>query len=214
MHGPPPQMNKENPDKPIPLRSLAATPPPKAEATGEQPAKTMIKSIRDLAGQSATWRQPSPLRQEFEMVVNDDVIATLRWKRIGGTTAIARAPEGTWTFKAAGFVHPRVTIRLPNSDYDFGTFRINSSGGVLESLGDQKFPWRCVNFMQNAWAFFDDEGNKLVQIRPEFAGNKPTGMVEIGVKAGGRQEVGFLVILAWYLLVLTAEDVASANPPA
>jgi len=207
-------MSQGNPDKPVTLRSLPAIPPPKEEATGVKPAKTMIKSIRDLAGQSATWRQPSPLRQEFEMVVNDEVIATLRWKKIGGTTAIARAPEGTWTFKAAGFVAPRVTVRLPNSDYDFGIFRSGSGGGVVESLGDQKFPWRCVNFMQNAWAFFDDEGNKLVQIRPEFSGNKPTGIVEIGVKAAGRQEIGFLVILAWYLLVLTAEDVAASNPSA
>jgi hypothetical protein len=70
-----------------------------------------------------------------------------------------------------------------------------------------------VNFLQNAWAFFDEEGNKLVQIRPEFSGNKPTASVEIGVKAAGRQEVGFLVILGWYLLILAAEDVAAANPP-
>lgn len=149
------------------------------------------------------------------MVVNDEVVATLRWKKIGGTTAIARAPEGTWTLKAAGYLSPRVTIRLPNSDYDFGTFRASGNGcGVVESLGDQKFPWRCVSFMQNAWAFFDDEGNKLVQIRPEFSGNKPTGIVDIGVKAAGKQEIGFLVVLAWYLLVLAADDVAAANPPA
>ena len=149
------------------------------------------------------------------MAVNEEVVATLRWKKIGGTTAIARAPEGTWTFKAAGFLSPRVTVRLPNSDYDFGTFRASSNGsGTLESLGDQKFQWRYVNFMQNAWAFFDDEGNKLVQIRPEFSGNKPTGIVDIGVKAAGKQEIGFLVVLAWYLLVLTADDVAAANPPA
>lgn len=174
----------------------------------------MIKSIRDLAGQTATWRQPSPLRQEYEMVGGDEIVATLRWKKMGGTTAIARAPEGTWTFKASGFLTPRVTIRLPNSDYDFGTFRAGSNGaGTLESLGEQKFPWRCVNFMQNAWAFFDDEGNKLLQIRPEMQGNKPVATVEITPKAAAKQEIGFLVIFAWYLLVLAADDVAAANPP-
>lgn len=174
----------------------------------------MIKSIRDLAGQNAVWRQPSPLRQEYEMAINDEVVATLRWKKIGGTAAIARAPEGTWTFKSAGYLYPRVTIRLPNSDYDFATFRAGGNGwGMLESLGEQRFQWRCVNFMQNAWAFFDDEGNKLVQIRPEMQGTKPTGIVEIGVKASGRQEIGFLVIFSWYLLVLAAEDVSVANPP-
>jgi hypothetical protein len=208
-------MSQSNPEKPIALRGMAAISPARDDSSSVQPSKNTIKSIRDLAGQSATWRQPSPLRQEFEMAVGDEVVATLRWKKIGGTTAIARAPEGTWTFKAAGYLSPRVTIRLPNSDYDFGTFRANSNGsGLLESLGDQRFPWRCVNFLQNAWAFFDDEGNSLVQIRPEFSGNKPTASVEIGVKAAGRQEVGFLVILSWYLLILAAEDVAAANASA
>lgn len=204
-------MTYGNPTKPISLRNSPA--PEQAESAEPTQAKTMIKSIRDLAGQTANWRQPSPLRQEFEMVTGEEVVATLRWKKVGGTTAIARAPEGTWTFKASGFLTPKVTIRLPNSDYDFGTFRSSANGsGILESLGEQKFPWRCVNFMQNAWAFFDDEGNKLVQIRPELQGTKPAATVEIGVKASGKQEVGFLVILGWYLLVLAAEDVASANP--
>lgn len=208
-------MSQGNPEKPNALRSLQRSQSVQAEPTNEKPARTVIKSLRDIAGQTAIWRQPSPLRQEYEMTVNDEVVATLRWKKIGGTTAIARAPEGTWTFKSAGFLTPRVTIRLPNSDYDFGTFRTGGIGsGMLESLGDQKFEWRCVSFMQNSWAFFDDEGNKLLQIRPELQGTKPTGVVEIGVKAAGRQEIGFLVIFAWYLLVLAAEDVATANPPA
>jgi len=193
---------------------MQTNPPSRSEPQPEPQAKGMIKSIRDIAGQHATWRQPSPLRQEFEMAVNDEVVATLRWKKVGGTAAIARAPEGTWTFKSAGYLSPRVTIRLPNSDYDFATFRAGANGwGMLESLGEQRFQWRCVNFMQNAWAFFDDEGNKLVQVRPEMQGTKPIGVVEIGVRAASRQEIGFLVIFSWYLLVLAAEDVAAANPP-
>lgn len=206
-------MNFDKPDPSLLLRNM----PPSAvqERPANSSATTMIKSIRDLAGQTTVWRQPSPLRQEFEMTSGDEVVATLRWKKMGGTLAIARTPEGTWSFKSSGFLTPRVTVRLPNSDYDFGTFSAGTNGaGVLESLGDQKFPWRCVNFMQNAWAFFDDEGNKLLQIRPELQGTKPTGIVDIGVKASGRQEVGFLVVFAWYLLVLAAEDVASSNPPA
>lgn len=175
----------------------------------------MIKSIRDLAGQTAVWRQPSSLRQEYEMAVKDEVVATLRWKKPGGTIGIARAPEGTWTFKSVGLLTPRVTIRLPNSEYDFGTFRAGANGaGAVESLGDQRFPWRCVNFMQNAWAFFNDEGDKILQIRPDPQGNKPGATVEIGVKAAAHQEIGFLVVFAWYLLVLAAEDVAASNPPA
>ena len=207
-------MSEGHPEKPISLRNLQPAAPAKPEQPAETPVRVVIKSIRDLAGQTVIWRQPSPLRQEYEMSLNDDVVATLRWKKVGGTTAIARAPEGTWTFKTAGYLSPRVTIRLPNSDYDFGTFRSGSNGaGQLESLGEQRFDWRCVNFMQNAWAFFDNEGNKLLQIRPEVQGNKPTGIIEIGVKAAGQQEIGFLVIFAWYLLVLAAEDIAALNPP-
>ena len=173
-----------------------------------------LKSIGDLAGRTALWRQPSQLRQEYELVVGEDTVATLRWRKNVGTTAVARSPDGTWSFKASGFLSPRVTLRLPNSDFDFAVFRPRATGeGVLEPMAGQHFTWRCVNFWQNAWAFFDGNGARLLQIRPEDAQPKVTGAVTIDPHGADCQETGYLVALGWYLLVLMAEDAAAGPPP-
>ena len=173
----------------------------------------VTKSIRDLAGRNVLWRQPSQLRQEYELVVGEEIVATLRWRKNVGSAAVARSPDGTWSFKAAGFLNPRVTIRLPNSDYDFAVFRPGNTGtGVLEAMAEQRFHWRCVNFWQNTWAFFDNEGDRLVTIRPDTAVAKIGGIVTVELKASAHQEIGYLVVLGWYLLVLMAEDAAAGTP--
>lgn len=197
-----------------PLR-LGLTPRP-AAPSAENLARTAVnvtRSIRDLAGRNAIWRQPSQLRQEYEMVVGDEIVATLRWRKNVGTNAVARSPDGTWSFKAAGFLNPRVTIRLPNSDYDFAVFRPRNNGeGVLEAMAEQRFQWRCVNFWQNTWAFFDGEGDRLLTIKPDAGALKLGAQLNVELKASAHQEIGYLVVLGWYLMVLMAEDAVTALP--
>lgn len=147
------------------------------------------------------------------MVAGEEVVATLRWRKNVGTNAVARAPDGAWSFKAGGFINPRVTIRLPNSDYDFATFRARNTGeGTLEAMGNQRYEWRCINFWQNQWAFFDGEGDRLLTIKPDLGSLKLGAQVGIELKASAHQEIGYLVVLGWYLLVLLAEDAAASQP--
>lgn len=147
------------------------------------------------------------------MVVGEEIVATLRWRKNVGTNAVGRSPDGTWSFKAAGFLNPRVTLRLPNSDYDFAVFRARNTGeGVLEAMADQRFQWRCVNFWQNAWAFLDAEGDRILTIKPEPSALKLGATVTVELKAAAHQETGYLAILGWYLLVLMAEDAATGQP--
>ena len=187
--------------------------PPGASELVARPVASNTRSIRDLAGRNALWRQPSQLRQEYEMVVGEEIVATLRWRKNVGTAAVARSPDGTWSFKDAGFLNPRVSIRLPNSDYDFAVFRPRNTGeGVLEAMADQRFAWRCVNFWQNTWAFFDSEGDRLLSIKPDSGGLKLGAQVSVELKASAHQEIGYLVVLGWYLMVLMAEDAVAAQP--
>ena len=202
------------PAEPSPFSSALRLSAARASANeaGARPAGA-TRSIRDLAGHTALWRQPSQLRQEYEMVVGEEIVATLRWRKNVGTNAVGRSPDGTWSFKAAGFLNPRVTLRLPNSDYDFAVFRARNTGeGVLEAMADQRFQWRCVNFWQNAWAFLDGEGDRILTIKPEPSPLKLGATVTVELKAAAHQETGYLAILGWYLLVLMAEDAATGQP--
>lgn len=192
----------------FPAATSAARPPTALAATGREGGP--LKSIRALAGRTALWRQPSQLRQDYELVADGDPVASLRWKKAGGTTALARSPDGAWSFKTAGYLNPRVTIRLSNSDYDFATFRPRSTGeGTLIALADQRFEWRCVNTWQQIWAFHDHNGDRLLQIRPEGVHPRVSALVEFDSAAASYSETGYLAVLGWYLLVLMADDAAA-----
>lgn len=182
-----------------------------APANGAEPV--LIKSIRALAGRTAVWRQPSQLRQDYELVADGEIVANLRWKKNGGTTAVGRSPDGVWSLKASGYLNPRVTLRLPNSDYDFATFRPRAAGeGLLLALGDRRFEWRCTNAWQQAWAFYDHDDQRLFQIRPEGVHPRVSALVEFDPAAADHNEVGYLIVLGWYLLVLMADDAAASQP--
>ena len=195
------------PNPPAPsLRSALTLRPSAFDDQGSTTSMT-TKTIRELAGRAALWRQPSQLRKDYELVTGDETVATLRWRKNIGTSAVARSPDGTWSFKALGFLNPSISIRLPNSEYDFATFRPRNPGdGTLTAMAEQRFEWRCVSFWQNAWAFFNSEGERLLLFRPEGAFPKINGAVEIDPKAAAHQEVGYMIVLGWYILVLMAED--------
>lgn len=79
-------------------------------------------------------------------------------------------------------------------------------------MADQRFQWRCVNFWQNTWAFFDPEGDRLLTIKPDAAGLKLGAQLNVELKASAHQEIGYLVVLGWYLMVLMAEDAVAGQP--
>lgn len=192
----------------FPAVSPTARPPTPLATTGREGG--VLKSLRALAGRTALWRQPSQLRQDFELVADGEPVAQLRWKKTGGTTALGRSPDGTWSFKTSGYLNPRVTIRMSNSEYDFATFRPRSTGeGTLHALADQRFQWRCSNTWQQVWAFHDSNGDRLLQIRPEGVHPRVSALVEFDSAAASYSETGYLAVLGWYLLVLMADDAAA-----
>ena len=79
-------------------------------------------------------------------------------------------------------------------------------------MADQRYTWRCINFWQNTWAFFDAEGDRLLTIKPDSASPKLGAQLSIELKASAHQEIGYLVVLGWYLLVLMAEDAVAGQP--
>ena len=92
-----------------------------------------MSTIRENVGQDLTWIQPARTQQAFELHAGDKVVATLRFER--ASLATGEADVHRWTFKREGFWHPRVTVRLPDSDDNAATFQPSWSGG-----GPVQFP--------------------------------------------------------------------------
>ena len=168
-----------------------------------------MSTIREVVGQDLAWIQPARTQQAFELHAGDNLVATLRFER--ASLAIGEADVHRWTFKREGFWHPRVTVRLPDSDDNAATFQPSWSGGGTLELPGRVLRFGAANFWHSQWDWQDGEKQPLVHFKSQHGFLKMEGQVEIEPGAAAISELPLLVVLGWYLLVLFARDAASAG---
>lgn len=148
----------------------------------------------------------------FELRDGRDVLATLRWLKVFGSIAVGETSVGSWSYKRAGFLHPRVHVREPGSERDVAVLRMSwSGGGTLESPEGRSYRWRNTKFWRSEWAFEGDAGKPLLAVRPVFSGLKYGAELKVDPEARRLRDLDLLVPLAWYLLVLFSDDAAAAS---
>lgn len=196
-----------------------------------------MRLIQEAADQELIWRQPSMMKQEYELRAGDEVLATLRWQKTFGSLALAETAEASWTFKRSGFWRPRVTARLPDSERDIATFKPEgwSGGGTLTVDGGHGFQLVNTSFWRSHWAWHAADDTPLVQftgmhalkteghvvLTPEAASLPETAQLDdvyqpvpperLAPPSAALAELPLLVTLGWYLLVLMAQDSAAAT---
>lgn len=167
-----------------------------------------MKRLSDVAGDTLLWEQTSRRQPTYALKAGDDVIATLRWQR--GSLAITDVADRSWSFKRAGFCRPRVTIRPTGSELETAIFHLNWSGtGTLEVAPERHFEWAPASFWRARWAWRDAQGSLLVSFADGRTEGRVTGHVEIDPAAIALPELGLLVSLGWYLLVLRHDESAA-----
>jgi hypothetical protein len=170
-----------------------------------------MRLISEVGSQELQWTQPSVRRSAYELRAGDEVVALLCWQKACGSLADATAGDSHWTFKRAGFWHPRVTVRVPGSDADVAIFTARWTGtGTLELPPERRFHWGAANAWQSQWAWQDTEGAPLVHVKGRHGLVKIAGQVEITPAAVALPELDLLVTLGWYLVVLRARENAAA----
>lgn len=168
-----------------------------------------MPSIADVAGQELIWVQPAALRREHELRAGDQVVGTLSFQR--GSLADAETDGHHWTFKRSGFWHPRVTAREAGADQDVGVFRPHwGGGGVLESPDGHEIRLTTANFWQSEWVWLAKD-HALINFRGRHGLIKANGTVQIEPMAATLPQMPMLVLLGWYLILLYADDAASAG---
>jgi hypothetical protein len=168
-----------------------------------------VSTIRDVAGQELAWVQPARTHQAFELHAGDEVVASLRFER--SSLAIGEADTHRWSFKREGFWHPRVTVRLPDSDDNAALFQPSWAGGGTLELPGRILRFGAANFWHSQWDWQDSDNKALVHFKSHHGFLKTEGQVEIEPDATGLPELSLLVVLGWYLLVLFGRDAASAG---
>jgi hypothetical protein len=169
-----------------------------------------MQPINTVAGQELIWTRVSKSPLVYELRAGDITVAALRWQH--GSLAEAETADGQWTFKRAGFWHPRVTVRVPGSDADVALFAANwHGGGSLHLAAERQFAWSAANFWHSQWAWKDAAGLPLMTFTSKRGTAPAEGQAEVALAALDLPELSLLAPLGWYLLLLQARDDQAAT---
>lgn len=169
-----------------------------------------MRAIVDTAREELLWVQPAARKQWYELRAGDEILATLRWQR--QTLAEADSADGRWTFKREGFWRPQVTVRSLGSEENAATFRPHwMGGGTLEIPGQPTISLVAADFWHSQWEWRRPDGLTVVHFKSRQGISKVGGEVQIAPEALRSADVGLLVLLGWYLIVLLARDSAAAS---
>jgi hypothetical protein len=145
--------------------------------------------------------QESPL--EFDLLAEDRLLATLRWKKGPGGVTTARTAVGEWTLKRTGFLNPRVTARTTGSETDVARISVHLNYHRIEVAGGASFRFHRAGVLIPAWQVTTEAGEELLHVEPVRDGRKlAAGAVVAAPASLARPEFPLLVLLSWYFIVL------------
>jgi len=162
-----------------------------------------VRPIREVAGSELLWIQGRGLA--FELRAGDEVAGSLRWER--SSLATGKTADERWTFKREGFWHARVTVRVPGSDANLAVFDPSwTRGGSLELEPGRTLRFVAANFWRSQWDWVDEASQPLVHFKNHGTGFKLECKVVVENQAIALPDMPLLVVLGWYLLVLSSLD--------
>ena len=163
-----------------------------------------MKHIGEVKGQELVWAQRGYCHGEYGLRAGDDAVATLRWR--GGSLAVAETADGHWSFERPGYRRARVSVRTAGSGTEIAVFSSNwTGGGTLELVGGRLFHWSATNLWRSRWVWREADGTDLASLRSRQR-LKLSGLVERSQAGAALPELGLLVTLGWYLVVMRAQD--------
>ncbi len=167
-----------------------------------------MRAINEVVGQALVWVQPSLLRQTYELHASDEVVATLQFER--RSSASGETAWQTWTFERAGFLSPRVTIQIRDSG-ETAIFKLAAGGGgVLDLSNGRQLRFGAANFWRTRWYWSDPATEAtLMEFKIRKGGIKNESRLEIEMTAIADSALPLLVVLGWYLLVLSSRGAAT-----
>lgn len=170
-----------------------------------------MKKLTEFQGQPLAWGKPALLRRDYELRAGGVLVGTLCFRGAFGTLAVAECAEAGWTIKRTGFWQTRVTVRATGAETDLAVFRNNTwkGGGKLEFPDGRKF--RATN---NTWQTryeFRTEGDVLLLTFKPGGWTGQTADIEVTPAGWQAPELAMLVMVGWYLAIMTQADTAAAS---
>jgi hypothetical protein len=132
------------------------------------------------------------------------------WSTRWGSLATGRSADGEWTFKRAGFIHPRITVREPGRDTDLYSVQVTWGGeGILDIPGRGNFRW-IPNVWHRRWVLQGPDGKEVMHMTLNGF-TKISGAITINPKWLNDRMLSLVTLLGWYLMMLVVSDEAAAT---
>jgi hypothetical protein len=163
-----------------------------------------MRKLSDLAGRELRWAKADA---GYSLRDGEDTVATLRFRSAWGSFATAESADGCWTFKRAGFLRTRATIRPCDSDDEIASFTNNtwSHGGTLELPDGQRLQ-ADSNLWMTTFSFSTETGEPLLRFTNIGGVFSWSSRVEILPSGAAFRGAPWLAMLGWYLSIQMRKD--------
>jgi hypothetical protein len=177
-----------------------------------------MRPIAEVLSLPLSFTQPRAMERSYELRAGGELVATLEFQSAFGSLAVAKAAEGSFTFKRVGFFSPQATARREGSESDLAVYTPRWTGrdGELALAGGERLHFGPANFWGTRFSFGDAEGRTVTTFGPEpdvhrFSDLFRTqALVTVDPAASARPDLALLVLFGWYLVILRHQDASAA----
>ena len=154
-----------------------------------------MNPIQAFIGQEMFWENTALFASKYELVANNEVLATLdvgNW----GNDATAEAAEGSVTIESRGFFGK--TYHILSGDNEIAVFTPDwGNSGTLQFVDGRQLYWDSAGFFNGEYVWKDASDNPLLHFQSSFGGSKLYVVIE--PLATDIPELSLLAILGRYL---------------
>lgn len=149
------------------------------------------------------------MHRRYQLMDGSSNYASLAFQSAFGSLAEARTASASWTFKRRGFLQPTVGVRVAGNEEDIAVYTPHWTHrkGAIRLASGESLLLHSEGFWGARWVLSTEDGKPLVHFANHGALKKGCEVsLEPGVR--GREDLGLLLSLSWYLLLLHMQDAA------
>jgi hypothetical protein len=154
-----------------------------------------------------TWSKIS-YKPNYELKLDDQVVGTLNRPSVWSSALLAETHNGRWTFRRSGFWGSEIVDAISGQQIAICKWSWGGKGTLAFTDG-QTFKIWSTGFWRPVWMVTTENDQPVLQFHTRGSnGEKTVGLPEAAVVPEDR--LTLLIMFAWYCMVKTQEDAATA----
>ena len=171
-----------------------------------------MRPIAEVLSGDLNWQQRGDVKLEYDLMADGEPVASLHFRSTSGSLATGESGDGCWTFKRVGIWQVRVTTRPCGSNVDIASFRYDGrTGDGMLVLSDNRRYLAHATPSASSYDFRTEDGRPLLRLRSEGMMRHAAAVEVPQAGAPALAAVPWLVLLGWYLTVITYIDAGAAS---